>query len=543
MFRVLKAGQKVPKSPEKIYASDMLGRRVAFGPFVLDREAGTLLREGVPVPVGYRGILLLSALLSRPGEVMTKSDLIDAAWQGTVVEETNLSVQIASLRKRLGQAPRGGDWIATIPRVGYRFVGPVEATPDGARPETVTPSPHGGPQNAPSIAVLPFVNLSDDREQEYFADGMVEEIITALSRMRGLFVIARNSSFTYKGRAVDVKQVGRELGVRYVLEGSVRKDGNRVRIAGQLVDASTGTHFWADRFDGELTSLFDLQDQLTARVAGAIAPKLEEAEIARVGRKPTESLDAYDCYLRGMAAFYRYSREGNSEALAMFYKAISLDPDFAVAYSSAARCYAQRQSCVWVINPDREAAETAKLARRAAELGREDAVALFGAGIALAFVLGELDDGDALLERALALNPNLAHAWVNSGWVKIWRGEPEVALEREAHAMRLSPHDLFTFNMESATAAAHFFAGRTAEAFSWAERATLAQPRYVPPYLVAAASAALGGNQAAAEKAMVRVRMLDPGLRLSNLHRFYPARRPEDIDRWREGLRKAGLPE
>ena len=316
---------------------------MAFGPFVLDREVGTLLREGVPVPLGHRGMLLLSALLSRPGEVLTKSDLIDAAWQGAVVEETNLSVQIASLRKHLGRAPRGGDWIATVPRVGYRFAGPVETGPDGARPETVTPSPHGE-QSGPSIAVLPFVNLSDDREQEYFADGMVEEIITALSRLRGLFVIARNSSFTYKGRAVDVKQVGRELGVRYVLEGSVRKDGNRVRIAGQLVDASTATHLWADRFDGELTSVFDLQDQLTARVAGAIAPKLEEAEIARSGRKPTESLDAYDCYLRGMAAFYRHSREGNSDALAMFYKAISLDPGFAAAYSSAARCYAQRQS-------------------------------------------------------------------------------------------------------------------------------------------------------------------------------------------------------
>ena len=519
----------------------MMERRVAFGPFVLDREVGTLLREGVPVPLGHRGMLLLSALLSRPGEVLTKSDLIDAAWQGAVVEETNLSVQIASLRKHLGRAPRGGDWIATVPRVGYRFAGPVETGPDGARPETVTPSPHGE-QSGPSIAVLPFVNLSDDREQEYFADGMVEEIITALSRLRGLFVIARNSSFTYKGRAVDVKQVGRELGVRYVLEGSVRKDGNRVRIAGQLVDASTATHLWADRFDGELTSVFDLQDQLTARVAGAIAPKLEEAEMARSGRKPTESLDAYDCYLRGMAAFYRHNREGNSEALAMFYKAISLDPDFAVAYSSAARCYAQRQSSGWIVDPDREAAETAKLARQAAELGREDAVALFGAGIALAFVLGEIDNGDALIERALALNPNLAHAWFLSGWVKVWRGEPEVALEREARAMRLSPHDMFTFNMESATAAAHFFAGRTAEALSWAERATLAEPRFVPPYLVAAASAALSGNQAAAEKAMARVRMLDPGLRLSNLHRFYPARRPEDIDRWREGLRKAGLP-
>ena len=204
------------------------------------------------------GFLLLSALLSRPGEVLTKSDLIDATWQGAAVEETNLSVQIAALRKQLGQSPNGGDSIATIPRVGYRFIGPVERRDDGSHSGVGTPS-FKEPGNGPSIAVLPFVNLSDDREQEYFADGMVEEIITALSRLRWLFVIARNSSFTYKGRTVDVKQVGRELGVRYVLEGSVRKAGNKVRIAGQLIDTSTGAHLWADRFeyDGRELSLCD----------------------------------------------------------------------------------------------------------------------------------------------------------------------------------------------------------------------------------------------------------------------------------------------
>ena len=205
----------------------------------------------------------------------------------------------------------------------------------------------GGPltlPDKPSIAVLPFQNMSGDAEQDYFADGMVEEIITALSRMRWLFVIARNSSFTYKGRAVDVKQVGRELGVRYVLEGSVRKAGNRVRITGQLIDTSTGAHLWAERFDGGLEDIFDLQDQVTASVVGAIAPKLEQAEIERAKRKPTESLDAYDYFLRGMAAFHQWTREGNNEALPLFYKAIELDPNFASAYGMAARCYGQRKS-------------------------------------------------------------------------------------------------------------------------------------------------------------------------------------------------------
>jgi TolB-like protein len=201
----------------------MPGRRFAFGPYVLNAEAGALLRDGEPVPVGYRGFLLLKAFLDRPGEVLTKSDLINAAWQGAIVEETNLSVQIASLRKHLGQSPNGEDWIATVPRVGYRFLGTVKP---GALDAQDGP-PFVKEMAKPSIAVLPFINLSDDREQEYFADGVVEEIITALSRVRWLFVIARNSSFTYKGRAVDVKQVGRELGVRYVLEGTCWEQRSR----------------------------------------------------------------------------------------------------------------------------------------------------------------------------------------------------------------------------------------------------------------------------------------------------------------------------
>ena len=212
----------------------------------------------------------------------------------------------------------------------------------------------------PSIAVLPFENMSGDAEQEYFADGIVEEIITALSRIRWLFVIARNSSFTYKGRAVDVRQIGQEQGVRYVLEGSVRKAGNRIRIAGQLVDASTGLQLWADRFDGEIADVFDLQDRVTANVVGAIAPKLEQAEIARVKNKPTESLDAYDHYLRGMAGLHQWTRETNEEGLSHFYRAIELDPNFAAAYGMAARCYSQRRSSGWTTNAEEEVAETVK---------------------------------------------------------------------------------------------------------------------------------------------------------------------------------------
>jgi TolB-like protein len=395
----------------------------------------------------------------------------------------------------------------------------------------------------PSIAVLPFQNMSGDVDQEYFADGIVEEIITALSRFRHLFVIARNSSFIYKGRAVDVKQIGRELGVRYVLEGSVRKAGTRVRIAGQLVDATTGAHLWAERFEGALEYIFDLQDQVTVSVVGAIAPKLEQAEIERSKRKPTDSLDAYDYYLRGIACVHRWSREGSTEALRLFNKAIELDSDFAAAYGMAARCYSQRKVSGWMTDRPKEAAEAERLARQAAELGRDDPIALCAAGMALAYVVGDLDEGAALIDRALSLNPNLAWAWLFSGWVRVWLGQPEVAIEHEAKAMRLSPHDSAFFNMQAATALAHFFAGRYVEALSWVERAIRAQPNHIIALCTAAATSALLGRNGEAKTALVRLRQLDPALRISNLEEVIPIRQPEHFAIWAEGLRKAGLPE
>ncbi len=395
----------------------------------------------------------------------------------------------------------------------------------------------------PSIAVLPFQNLSGDPEQEYFADGMVEEIITALSRMRWLFVIARNSSFTYKGRAVDVKQVGRELGVRYVLEGSVRKAGNEVRITGELIDTATGANLWADHFDGVLDDIFELQDRVTASVVGALAPRLEQAEIERAKRKPTGSMDAYDYFLRGMAGYHRWTREGSDEALSQFYRAIELDPDFASAYGMAARCYAQRNTRGWVTDRLQESAESERLARRAAELGKDDAIALCTAGIALAFFGGDVDDGAALIDRALVLNPNLAQAWLYSGWLKVWLGEPEVAIERVTHCMRLSPHDPHCFSMQGAIASAHFFAGRYAEALSWAGTSVRERPNSVVSACMMAASSALAGRLAEAQKAMARLRQLDPALRISNLRDRFPIQRSEDLARWAEGLRIAGLPE
>jgi TolB-like protein len=395
----------------------------------------------------------------------------------------------------------------------------------------------------PSIAVLAFTNMSGDPEQDYFADGVAEDIITALSRMRGLLVIARNSSFTYKGRAVDVKQVGHELGVRYVLEGSVRKAGARLRISDQLINASNGAHLWADRLDGGIEDIFDLQDQVTSRVVGAIAPKLEEAEIARSKLKPTGSLDAYDYYLRAMANVHQWSRESINEALGLFYRAIELDPDFASAYGMAAWCYVRRRSDGWMTDRAQEIAETARLARQALQLGRDDAVALSRAGFALAFVVGDIDLGAESIDRALVLNPNLAAAWYFSSRVKLLLNEPETAIKHAAQAMRLSPLDPIIFLVQYAVALAHFSAGRYDEATSWAEKATRENPTFLPAVRLAAASNALAGRLVKAQKLMTHLFEVNPALRLSDLDNQNPFRKQEDLHRWADGLRKAGLPE
>src|SRR5262245_14396959 len=395
----------------------------------------------------------------------------------------------------------------------------------------------------PSIAVMPFNNMSGDPEQEYFADGIVEEIITALSRMRWLFVIARNSSFTYKGRAVDVKQVGRELGVRYVLEGGVRKAANRVRSTAQLIDASTGADLWADRFERALENIFDLQDQITESVVGAIAPKMEQVEIERAKRKPTESLDAYDYFLRAMAYFHQYTREATDEALQLFYKAIELDPDFSSAYGMAAWCYLRVKANRWIAGGVKETSEAAQLAHRAGTLGREDALALATGGFALGLVVGDIEQGATFIDRALVLNPNLASAWSFSGYMRIHLGQPKLAIEHFRRAMRLNPLDPLQFLAQHGIALAHFVAGSYDEASSWAAIALRGNPKHHPTLRVFAASNALAGRLDDAQKAMARLREIDPTLRVSDLGDLLLFGVPGDVAKFAEGLRKAGLPE
>jgi TolB-like protein/Flp pilus assembly protein TadD len=523
-----------------------------FGEYDLDTDRRELKRGSELVSIGPQGFDLLNYLVCNRERVVSKDDLIEMVWQGRSISDSTLASQINAVRRSIGDSGEDQKLIRTLARKGFRFVGHVREEPSGgsalAKPGALFDRVEEdiGPAlplpDKPSIAVLPFENLSADPQQDYFADGVVEDVITVLSRLPGLFVIARNSTFTYKGRAVDVKQVGRELGVRYVLEGSVRKAADRVRITTQLVEAATRAHLWAERFEGTIDAVFDLQDQVAASVAGAIAPKLEQAEIQRAKRKSTESLDAYDCYLRGMAHLHQRNRQATGDALQLFYKATELDSEYAAAYGMAAWCYAWRAYNGWMTDRVKERSKGASLAQQAVERGKDDAIALSRGGYGLCVHAGEFDRARFFVDRALQLSPNLASAWMLSGLVRGFTGDPDIAIVHLANAMRLSPLDPGLYHMQAGTGFAHFLAGRLNEACTWAGRALREEPNWVTAAAVTAAAHALAGRSEEARWAMKRLRAVNPALRVSS---FTPrfARRPEHLTLWQEGLRKAGLPE
>lgn len=520
-----------------------------FADCVLDPDRRELMRASKEVGVGPQVFDLLLYLIQNRDRVVSKDRMIEAVWGGRIVSESTLTSHINAVRKAIGDSGGEQHLVRTVPRKGFRFVGDVreaqepESVVHHADPALHLSAPAPAPPSRPSIAVLPFQNLSGDPEQAYFADGVVEEIITALSHVRWLFVIARNSSFTYQGRAVNVRQVGQELGVGYVLEGSLRKAADRVRITGQLIDAATGAHLWAERFEGRLDDIFELQDQIAASVTGAIAPRVELAEIERAKRKPTASLNAYDFYLRGLSLTNRGTREAVEEALSLFRRSIELDPEFAAAQAMAAWCYFWRNVNGWAKDQAQERAEGERLARRAVVLGRDDPVALTRGGHALAHLTGDVDSGIALLDRAVFLNPNLAAAWFLGGFLRTWHGECESAIEHFERAMRLSPVDPELYRMQAGIAMAHLFAGRVEQASSWAERSYTNLPSFLMVVALVAATRALGGRKEEARRAMDELRKLDPALRLSSLGAWLPIHRPEHLSIFADGLRKAGLPE
>jgi TolB-like protein/class 3 adenylate cyclase len=392
----------------------------------------------------------------------------------------------------------------------------------------------------PSIAVLPFENMSADPEQEYFADGMVEEIITALSRFKSLFVIARNSSFTYKGKSVDIKQVGRELGVRYVLEGSVRRVGNRVRISGQLIDATTGSHIWADRFEGGLEDVFGLQDQVTATVVGLIAPRLEQAEFERVRQKPTEKLDSYDFYLRGAALLHQ--RSSAVDALGFFKKAIEQDPGYAAAHTMVAWTWMARQAISGVPLEADARAEAIRHARLAARLADEDPYVLSTAGHVLTYLGHEYERGVAMVEQAVALNPNLAIAWFSRGFVCLMCDEAERAIESFDRMIRLSPLDPLRISAWNGSSHAFFRLARHEDGCAAAMKSIqfAANAHSLATFAINAVRA---GRKEEANKTISRLLKLQPGFRISHVSEAFPVRWPERREEIAAALRDAGLPE
>ncbi len=395
----------------------------------------------------------------------------------------------------------------------------------------------------PSIAVLPFTNMSGDAEQEYFADGITEDIITALSNVQSFFVIARNSTFTYKGKAVDVKQVGRELGVHYVLEGSVRKVGNRVRVTAQLLNAGTASHIWADRYDGELSEIFDLQDKISASVVGAIEPHLTRAEAERIKQKRPESLDAYDYTLRGLSYMNKLTPEDSAEALRLFRKAIESDPSYGRAYVCASWCHRRQVQLRGMILSERDRKESVELANAALQVDPSDPYVLWQAGTTAAFVKRDFEAAIELIDRSLSINANSTRAWSASGIVRNMVGDPETAIDHANRAIRLSPLDISVWVPYGILAIAEMQQQQYEDAAAWARKSVRQHAFNVPGYHVLAACYAHLERLDDARAAIAQSLELDPKLTISRLKVIYPIDGYKNLDEFLDGLRKAGLPE
>ena len=520
-------------------ATWLVARIHQFGPFRLDAEAGILFCGDEPAALGQRAVALLGVLVERPGAPVSKDTLIEAAWPGLAVEDSNLAVQIAALR-RLLEAAGGANWIETLPRRGYRYVGPEVVTGDPATGSNVPPTPALALPDKPSIAVLPFSNLSGDPEQSYFADGMVDDIITGLSRIKWLFVIARNSSFTYKGRSIDVKQVGHELGVRYVLEGSVRKAGDRVRITGQLIDAVTRAHVWAERYDRKFDDIFALQDEITLSIVGAIEPSLRQAEVQRVKRKRPDSLDAYDLVLRAQSDVYSGMPEGATKALEFLERALSFDPTYALAHGFAAMAHHNRFLRAGLHDDDRAA--SIRHARAAIAQGQDDALALTFAGFSIGMDAHDRASAFAAFEAALAVSPSTALTYILGSVILGWTGEAVRAIEWGERAMRLSPFDPWAFAAFHALMLGHFQSHRYEEAAHAAHKAVQSNPGHSISHMLLAAALAKLGQLNEAKAAAARVVELQPEFRYSRQFSGVNCA-PALAVSLGEALRAAGLPE
>jgi TolB-like protein len=447
----------------------------AFGPFVLDTQRGRLLREGRPVAVSSKGLRLLEVLLATPGRVLTKAELMQTAWGDAAVEESNLSVQMAALRKQLGPTADGGDWIATIPRVGYRFVG--VSTQESMDRIAVTKPSSVEDEHRPSIAVLPFVNLSGEKDQDYLVDGITEDIITALTRFRWFFVIARNSSFAYKGKTLDAKQVAQELGVQYLLEGSVRKSSQNVRISAQLIDAISGKHIWAERYDLELTEVFAIQDEIAERVAGAIEPELLKSEGAQAAARHTGNMTAWDLVRRGTWHFHQVTRENHIKARELFREACRLDPEVPEAYLWLGRVSAGVVAYGWSDRPASDLQEGMEAALRAIHLDERNPYAHYA--LAIVSVYAErFEQAISAARKSIEISPSFALGHLVLGMALLFSGRASEAIAPLEYGLRLSPYDPQNSVWFNVLALARLFAGRLEAALEAAARALQVRPKW-----------------------------------------------------------------
>lgn len=516
-----------------------------FEDFALDIDRRELRRGAEVVPVEPRAFDLLAYVIQNRTRVVSRDDLLSAVWSGRIVSESALGTCINAARNAIGDSGEAQRLIKTLPRKGIRFVGTVREGPAaGVAQGAAEPvAPVLALPDKPSIAVLPFNNMSGDPQQEYFADGMAEEILTALSRCSWLFVIARNSSFTYKGRSVDVRQVGRELGVRYVLEGSVRRGGDRLRFTGQLIDATSGAHIWADRFDGDLSDVFGLQDRITESVVGAIEPKLQLAEIERLKQKPAADLNAYDLLLRAQQLQHEYTEQASAAAIHCLEKALAIDPNYAPAMALAAYCYAERRMQGWAQDPEAEAGEGHRLAERAVDLAGDDSNVLCLAAHAIRVLGRDLLRAQELLYLSLQLNPHSALALTTAAWNETRLDNPASSLNLLDRAERISPRDPRAWVMTAARADAYYVAEQFEEAVSCARKALARNPRSTRTMRILAASLAKAGKRQEAAKVIGSILALEPGLTIAKMRarlNFWP----EALwNKLADGLRLAGLPE
>lgn len=507
----------------------MSDRRIICGPFAVDVVAKLATRNGEPLPVGHRGVALLAALFKRPGEVITKSELLDAAWGGAAIEESNLTVQVAMLRKVLGLSPTGGEWIVTVPRVGYRLASPSLPAREVA-------------DEQPSIAVLPFVNLSSDPEQAFFADGLAEEIIVALGKLRGLTVIARASSFAYRGSDLDVRKVGSELDVRFVLSGSVRRGGSRLRMSAELADAASGTQVWAETFDRELADVFAIQDEVTRRIVEALRLKLTPAEAAKAAEGGTTDVEALDLVMRGRALTNgpTLNLEVYKRATDLFCRAIERDPSYVDALGELAMAHNLDYLNRWTDDADGSLEEAQRLGERMVEIAPNHAFGHFVLAL-MAMVVGDLGRFRKEAGIVIALNPDAGIASDLQGHLCLVNDVPLEAIPHFERCMRLDPSLGQTLLHLHLLGRAYFCAGRYDTAAALFRERILLMPETDASRGYLAAALGHLGRFDEARQVWAELMAINPNYVMAERLRR-TAVQPRQIEAVLEGARRAGLP-